>query len=217
MKKGGNKLWPILLLLGALVLGYLGYKYFTGGETAVEGAGVETKKPIEEVKNTANSLLGTSIAGFEYLGEYTTRTLTNGSELVIPSKGFEAQLIDFLESDKPAKSDWFDLRRVLFNTGSANLDATSMNQIDYVASILKAYPNVHLKLGGYTDNTGNPEANKTLSGNRATSVMNALVSKGISAERLSAEGYGIEHPIATNDTPEGRKMNRRVSGRIVKK
>ena len=109
------------------------------------------------------------------------------------------------------------MRRVLFQTGSANLDDRSMGQIDYVVSILNAYPNVHLKLGGYTDNTGNAAANKTLSANRAASVMKVLIAKGISADRLAAEGYGIEHPIASNDTEEGRQLNRRVSARVTKK
>lgn len=57
-----------------------------------------------------------------------------------------------------------------------------------VAAILDAYPNVHLKIGGYTDNTGNADANMKLSAERATNTMQALVGRGIGAERLEAEG-----------------------------
>ncbi|MGB4853780.1 MAG: OmpA family protein, partial [Ignavibacteria bacterium] len=86
-----------------------------------------------------------------------------------------------------------------------------------VVAILKAFPNVNLKIGGYTDNTGNPKSNVKLSQDRADAVMNALIKNGIDATRLKAEGYGEQFPVASNDTPEGREKNRRVDVRISKK
>ncbi|MCD8444627.1 OmpA family protein, partial [Tenacibaculum finnmarkense] len=59
--------------------------------------------------------------------------------------------------------------------------------------------------------------NKSLSEKRANAVLNSIVSKGIAKERLNAEGYGIEHPIADNNTSEGRALNRRVAARVSKK
>lgn len=86
-----------------------------------------------------------------------------------------------------------------------------------VAEILKAFPSVEIKLGGYTDNSGDPKANLKLSDDRAKSVMAELVKMGIEAKRLAAEGYGDQHPVADNNTPEGKEKNRRVSIRVTKK
>ncbi|MNY64776.1 putative lipoprotein YiaD precursor [compost metagenome] len=72
-------------------------------------------------------------------------------------------------------------------------------------------------MGGYTDNTGDASLNKTLSNDRANAAMQELVKLGIDANRLSAEGYGPEHPIASNDTPEGRAKNRRIDVRVSQK
>jgi outer membrane protein OmpA-like peptidoglycan-associated protein len=74
-----------------------------------------------------------------------------------------------------------------------------------------------MRIGGYTDNTGNESANLKLSQERADSVMQALVGKGVDASRLSAKGYGEEHPVADNSTPEGRQKNRRISMRVTEK
>ena len=82
---------------------------------------------------------------------------------------------------------------------------------------MKAIPIVEFKIGGYTDNTGDPEENKKLSQARAEAVMNALIEQGIDASRLTAEGYGSEFPVADNKTPEGREQNRRVAIRVTKK
>ena len=68
-----------------------------------------------------------------------------------------------------------------------------------------------VKIGGYTDNTGNKEANLKLSQDRATNVMSELVKLGVGASRMEAEGYGEDHPVADNATEEGRAKNRRIS------
>jgi K(+)-stimulated pyrophosphate-energized sodium pump len=86
-----------------------------------------------------------------------------------------------------------------------------------VADILKAFPAVAIKLGGYTDNTGNADNNLKLSVDRAKSVMQSLVAKGVEASRIESEGYGDQHPVASNDTEEGRNQNRRISIRVTEK
>ena len=82
---------------------------------------------------------------------------------------------------------------------------------------MKAYPNVELKMGGYTDNTGDAKKNVELSQKRAETAMQELVKLGVAAKRLAAEGYGDQHPIADNSTPEGRAKNRRIDIRVTKK
>ncbi len=112
---------------------------------------------------------------------------------------------------------WFNFDRLLFETGSARLKPESTEQLRNVAEILKAYPKVKVKIGGYTDNTGDADANLKLSQDRATSVMNQLVILGVAADRLSAEGYGQQYPVADNATDAGRQQNRRIAMRVTEK
>jgi photosynthetic reaction center cytochrome c subunit len=135
--------------------------------------------------------------------------------------GIESALIAFIEDgSKPVdKTTWFDFDRLLFKTGSAELDSDkSQEQLTNIAEILKAYPKVELKVGGYTDNVGNPAANKKLSTDRAKNVAASLTKLGIAAKRLEAEGYGSDNPVcAANDTDECRAQNRRISVRVKAK
>ncbi|MCD1125180.1 OmpA family protein [Jinshanibacter sp. LJY008] len=86
-----------------------------------------------------------------------------------------------------------------------------------MVAILKAYPNVKLKLGGYTDNTGTEEINLKLSQDRADSVRAQMIQLGADASRLEAKGYGSEHPVAPNDTDENRAKNRRIDILVIEK
>lgn len=101
-------------------------------------------------------------------------------------------------------------RQIFFETGSYRLVSCSFSSLDTVAHILKEDQALQLSIEGHTDNVGRSRDNKTLSENRAKTVMNYLISAGIEASRLRSAGYGQEQPIATNTTPEGRAINRRV-------
>ena len=74
-----------------------------------------------------------------------------------------------------------------------------------------------VKVGGYTDNVGDPAANLKLSQERAQNTMNALAALGVEKVRIEAEGYGEQHPVADNSTDEGRQRNRRIDIRVTKK
>ncbi|WP_286756138.1 PorP/SprF family type IX secretion system membrane protein [Roseivirga sp. UBA838] len=106
---------------------------------------------------------------------------------------------------------------VAFNSGSANLKEESHDALNQVAELMTANPELRLKLSGYTDNSGNAQSNLELSKRRAEAVKAYLMSKGIEADRLEAEGYGIANPRADNNTAEGRALNRRVEMEIIKK
>ena len=153
------------------------------------------------------------------LGRLTKQVLPNGVELNIPEKGIEIQLAKFIEdpSTPVTPDNWFTFDRIEFETGSARLTASAQDQIRSVAEILKAFPSVAIKVGGYTDSTGDAAANRRLSTERARTTMNALVALGVSQQRLEAEGYGAEHPVASNDTDQGRQRNRRIDLRVTHK
>lgn len=153
------------------------------------------------------------------LGAMVERSLAGGARVVVPERGVEGRLLAFIEDPAVAadKTTWFDFDRLTFETASAALRDGSREQLAAVAAILAAYPAVKLKLGGYTDNVGDPAANLKLSRERADNVLGALVQLGVAPDRLSAEGYGEQFPIGDNTTPEGRAMNRRISMRVAEK
>ena len=142
------------------------------------------------------------------------------SAMQVPDNGIEAGLFKFI-SDKDAQvndTTWFDFDRLTFETGKNTLDASSQEQLGNIANILKVFPNVKVKIGGYTDNTGDANANLKLSGERANTVMSSLVAMGIVADRMKAEGYGQSHPVCpANDTEECKQKNRRISMRVTEK
>lgn len=97
-----------------------------------------------------------------------------------------------------------------FDTGSANLQASSNTQIDQIAAMLKSNAALNIEVAGHTDNVGAADANQKLSEARAAAVVKALTGRGIAASRLTAKGYGASAPIADNRTEDGRGKNRRV-------
>src|SRR5687767_13090477 len=101
-------------------------------------------------------------------------------------------------------------KNIYFHTNKATLQQISHDPLDQLVDILKRYPNATLVIEGHTDNTGSNAYNIELSENRANAVKNYLTGKGIDGSRLTATGYGEEKPVTTNNTAEGRKLNRRV-------
>ncbi|MFT6336446.1 MAG: outer membrane protein OmpA-like peptidoglycan-associated protein [Halioglobus sp.] len=103
-----------------------------------------------------------------------------------------------------------------FTSGSDKIFGDSGVEVDNLAAILNAYPDVKINVAGHTDNTGNAEANKTLSENRAKSVKQRLMNAGISPSRVATQGFGAATPVASNDTKEGQAQNRRIEVTIAK-
>ena len=148
------------------------------------------------------------------------RRLSNGFELRGDSTGIERGLVGFVDSEQVVdKTTWFNFDHLTFKSGRAALDVEkSTDQLNNISEILKAYPTVHLKIGGYTDNTGSVAANTTLSQQRADNVMRALIGIGIEKTRLTAEGYGPQLPACpANDTEACKGQNRRIAVRVTKK
>ena len=99
---------------------------------------------------------------------------------------------------------------VTFATGSSNISADFYRVLDSVALVLNEFEKTYIDVAGHTDNTGSAALNQRLSEARANSVARYLQSQQVVAQRFVTTGHGFSQPIASNDTPEGRALNRRV-------
>lgn len=109
------------------------------------------------------------------------------------------------------------LNNIFFATGKSDLRSESFPELNRIAITMTENKTLSIELGGHTDNTGSNELNLKLSQDRADSVREYLISKGIEPDRVASKGYGETVPVAKNDTPEGQQKNRRVEFRILKK
>ncbi|WP_189389138.1 OmpA family protein [Buttiauxella sp. B2] len=152
------------------------------------------------------------------LGEFFDQLLPDGSKINIPRLGVENKLVSFISNKEPVDNGlWFSFDRLQFQKNSALLDDISRDQLTNISKILKAYPNVKIKLGGFTDDSGADDFNMKLSQTRADSVKNELITSGIAADRISSVGFGAANPIAPNDTDDNRAKNRRIEIQVVQK
>ena len=99
---------------------------------------------------------------------------------------------------------------ILFATNSSTLSDACKSALRNFATSLKANPDTDIRIVGFTDSTGKVDYNQTLSEKRAKSVYDYLMYAGVSTDRMVYEGKGVHDPVASNDTPEGRSLNRRV-------
>jgi outer membrane protein OmpA-like peptidoglycan-associated protein len=108
------------------------------------------------------------------------------------------------------------LRNIFFETDSFALLPASTGELQELITLIRNNPGMVIEIGGHTDSTGSAAYNDELSLKRAESVRNYLVDNGIAPERLHVKGYGDGRPVATNETVEGRSLNRRTEIRILK-
>ena len=120
------------------------------------------------------------------------------------------QEMDDLKAEVTDRGLVLTLGDVLFATGSADLQSGANSNLDKLVTFLNEHPERKVLVEGHTDNVGGEELNQRLSRQRAEAVRNYLTEKGIAAERLSAEGIGMDRPVADNSTRTGRQQNRRV-------
>jgi OmpA-OmpF porin, OOP family len=138
--------------------------------------------------------------------------LPGGVKISLPEGSFNYSLNQWLAgTSDTAVPKRFVFDNLNFETGSTQLTSDSVPTVDSLVVIMKAYPSVVVRLEGYTDNTGDADANKKLSLDRAVAVKEMMVKGGIAEVRIiGTDGYGQEKPIAPNDTEEGRAKNRRT-------
>lgn len=212
---GNRWLMPLFLLLalGAAVVFYM--KNCTQPALpTVEAPELPTVDSVAIKAAAAAQTAQAATAGY-------LKKLASGFEIKGSADGIERQLIAFIEDgSRPVdKTTWFNFDHLNFKTGSAELDMDySKQQLANIYEVLKAFPKVKIRIGGYTDSDGDDKANMTLSQKRADNVMAALIGMGIAKTRLTAEGYGEQHPeCPANDTPECKAKNRRIAVRVTEK
>lgn len=189
--------------------------------------------PLQVVRNYQNAIK--SIGGEivwerieEATAETTMKVVTGGKEvwvkvradvysapthnyrLDIVERAAMAQVVSANKLLEELNAKGFVTLYINFDTNKWDIKPDAQPTIAEIVKMMKAQPSLRISVEGHTDNVGNPAANKTLSENRAKSVMNALVAQGIAANRLTAKGFGQENPIADNRSEEGRAKNRRV-------
>lgn len=101
-----------------------------------------------------------------------------------------------------------------FDTNSTVVRPGLYNEIDRIAQVMVQYPETQIVVQGHTDSSGSDEYNQRLSERRAETVKNLILQRGVDSSRITSMGYGESMPVASNNTPEGRQMNRRVEIRI---
>lgn len=121
----------------------------------------------------------------------------------------EAQLKE-LDAKKTERGLVITLGDVLFDTNKALLKSGGTRSLQKLAGFLKQYPHRKAQIEGHTDSSGSAEYNQELSGRRANAVRASLLDMGIDNGRITTRGFGKESPVASNDTADGRRMNRRV-------
>ncbi|UOG76437.1 OmpA family protein [Hymenobacter tibetensis] len=174
---------------------------------------------------TANGNFDRTGGGYVYgdAGVPAVLKLKGGLRQIIGSNSTENKLYQFL-SDPGTEVDevsptrgWIGFDRIYFESNKAVLTNESMWQLSNVASILQTFPNAKVRIGGYTDSSGNPLSNLKLSRERAEAAKATLLKFGVDPSSVEAIGYGSLDNIASNDTPDGRSLNRRVSIRVMEK
>ncbi len=107
------------------------------------------------------------------------------------------------------------LKNIFFDFDKATLRPESTAELDRLINLLTTYANLKIEISGYTDNKGSQAYNQKLSEARSKSVVDYLIAHGIPTARLTYKGYGMDSPIATNETDEGRQLNRRTEFKII--
>jgi outer membrane protein OmpA-like peptidoglycan-associated protein len=185
---------PLMALLGALGIGGL---IWASRQQPVDVARVD----IVEIDPLSSKAVGTTgtLPG----------TLPGDVTMTTPKGSVERRLSMYLATAHPGVPT-FNFDRIGFDSDSAVLTAESNEQLDNIATILRAYPRANVTIAGYTDSSGSEAANLALSRARANAVAARLTAAGVSSERVHAAGYGSEMPMADNSTEAGRAQNRRV-------
>ncbi len=162
----------------------------------------------KEIK-TVNLIQNTG--GYFYEDPFTYLNIQIKSSADNTGNKKEKDLLNKMELNKP-----ITLKNIYFETGKSNLLDSSFAELNTLFNILKSKPKMIIQISGFTDNVGKAEDNIVLSQARANAVKKYLSDKGIDNTRIITKGYGSSDPKASNETKEGRAVNRRVEITVLK-
>jgi OOP family OmpA-OmpF porin len=177
--------WVLLALLALVIMGFIWW--WSGLSNKISEAPL---KNVSMVQNIERSISTTAVAPRAANLDELNAFLSSGNEAELPKR--------------------FQFENLNFQTDTTKLTQGYQTEMNLISKSLTEYPEVTLRIVGFTDNTGEPAANKILSEARANAIKDQLVKNGIAPERIEVEGRGQEAPIASNLTEEGRSMNRRI-------
>jgi outer membrane protein OmpA-like peptidoglycan-associated protein len=192
-------------------------------------AGAEAKAALEaaEAKQKADEAAAEAKrkADAEIAAQEAARKLAEGQKMAAEreKQQLRARLLEQFNRVLPTTDTnrglVVNMGDVLFDTGKSDLRSEAREALAKLTGIVLNYPSLRLAIEGYTDSTGTADFNQTLSEKRAAAVRDYLISQGLDAGSLSAQGFGMNNPVADNKTAQGRQMNRRVeivvSGEVI--
>jgi len=188
-------------------------------EATIEVIDNETGRPISTLNS--NAATGEFLVPLPSGKNYGVTVKKDGylfysANFDIPATAVYQEVVVEIELLPLRKDATIVLRNVFFETASAKLDPKSHAELDRLIKILNDYPKMVIEISGHTDNVGSRPYNQNLSENRAASVVAYLSTTGkINKNRLQYAGYGFDKPMATNETVDGRALNRRVEFKII--
>ncbi|HEX8546327.1 MAG TPA: OmpA family protein [Cytophagaceae bacterium] len=133
----------------------------------------------------------------------------------IPSSNNYQEVNKDIELKKVEVGSKIVLRNIFFDFDKSTLRPASTAELDRLVKLMVDMPKLKIEISGHTDNKGSSEYNKQLSRSRSESVVNYLIGHGIQKGRLTFAGYGFDRPVATNETNEGRQLNRRTEFEVM--
>lgn len=212
-----NILIKLTCLVGLVIAPILGGHASADSELAAEGTTTETTETVyaEAVDADGNFIYD--------LGNPVDIQLPSGTNISVGENSSEFKLFQFFSNpdaltkvSNDPKAQWTTLDRVHFKTGSSELLPGSVEQLKNIALLMKEFPNAKVKIGGYTDNTGDEEVNLKVSTERSNIVKSGLIRLGVDEVRMQSEGYGAQHFVCeANDTDICKAKNRRVDIKVV--
>jgi outer membrane protein OmpA-like peptidoglycan-associated protein/tetratricopeptide (TPR) repeat protein len=196
---------------------------------------VNNKLPIEALITITDNCNGNEIANFKSnrnSGKFLV-TLPSGKNYGIAIKA-EAYLFHSENFDLPVSSGYNEfnktvfmkkvdvgssivLKNVFYDVNKANIRNESQTELALLIKLMMENPSIRVEISSHTDNKGSEKYNLELSEKRSLAVVDYLVTHGIAASRLESKGYGVTMPISSNDTEEGRQLNRRTEFKILSK
>ncbi len=193
---------------------------FTNAPVAAEIEIVDNEKNQVISVSKANSATGAYLVSLPSGKNYGIAVKAEGylfhsENFNIPSASSYQEITKNILLNKMAVGTKIVLKNIFFDYAKATLKPESFPELDRLLKLLNDFPTLRIEISGHTDDRGSMTTNSKLSKDRANSVVNYLISKGISAGRLEFAGYAYLQPIATNKTEEGRQQNRRVEFKVL--